>query len=202
MLENIDAFLKDDHFVYSSGKHGDVYINKNDLFAYTRTMCSAGILLAEKYLDSAIDTVVGPAMCGVIPAHCVAYQLSQHQKKEIFGIFAERNSQNDFEFKRGYEKFVAGKNVLIVDDITNSGTTIKKLIKAVQSIGGNIIAVEVMVNRNPKEVNRETLAVPFTALSAIEIPAYEEKQCPLCEKKMPINTMVGHGKEYMQKKKN
>ena len=47
ILGQVGALLTDDHFVYSSGKHGDIYINKNDLFAYTRAIEQTGVLLAE-----------------------------------------------------------------------------------------------------------------------------------------------------------
>src|SRR5262249_25894557 len=138
MLEEIGALLKNDHFVYSSGKHGDVYINKNDLFAYTRTMEAAGKLLAEKYQAMEIDSVAGPVMCGIIPAHWVAYHLSNFKNREIFGVFAERNADKLFEFMRGYEKFISGKKVLLVDDIATSGSTLKKFIQTIKEAGGTV----------------------------------------------------------------
>lgn len=140
ILEQVGALLKDDHFVYSSGKHGDIYINKNDLFAYTRAIEHAGKLLAEKYKNLGIDTVAGPAMCGILPAHWVAYHLSQLQDKEIFGVFAERDASNDFAFKRGYGRFIAGKNVLLIDDIATSGATLKKAIMTIRASGGTVIS--------------------------------------------------------------
>ena len=29
---------------------------------------------------------------------------------------------------------------------------------------------------------------------------YEEKDCPLCKAKVPINTSVGHGKKFLEAK--
>lgn len=192
--------LQGDHFVYSSGKHGDVYINKNDLFAFTRACCSAGKLMAELFSGSVIDTVAGPAMCGILPAHWTAFHLSNLQNKEIYGIFAERDSAAPFAFKRGYDKFIAGKNVLIVDDIANSGGTLKKFVQVVKAAGGNVVAAAVLVNRNPKNVNADFLDVPFHSLADLEFPAYDAADCPLCREGLPINTSVGHGQEFMAKK--
>ncbi len=200
ILEEIGAFLSDDHFVYSSGKHGSIYINKNDLFAHTRACDDAGKLLAEKYQDAAIDTVAGPSMCGIIPAHWTAYHISRLKGKEVFGVFGERDSNKNFVFQRGYDKFIMGKNVLLVDDITTSGATIKKFAQTIKACGGNLVSATVLVNRNPQGVNSDTLGVPFDALASMEIPAYEEADCPLCKKGIPINDKVGHGREFLKAK--
>ncbi len=200
ILEQIGAFLRDDHFVYSSGKHGAIYINKNDLFAHTRATEQAAKFLAEKYRELEVDCVAGPAMCGVIPAHWVAYHLSGLQSKEIFGVFAEPDASKNFVFERGFDKFVRGKSVLIVDDIATSGNTLKKFIQTIRTTGGNVIAASVLVNRNPQSVTAEALGVPFHALASLEIPTFTESECPLCKDAKPINTTVGHGKEYLRKK--
>ena len=202
ILGQVGALLTDDHFVYSSGKHGDIYINKNDLFAYTHAIEQAGKLLAEKYQDLNIDTVAGPVMCGILPAHWTAYHLSRLQNKEVFGVFAERDTNNTFAFKRGYDRFITGKNVLLIDDISTSGATLKKTITTIQSNGGKIVAAAVIVDRNPQGVDSETLGVPFGALVSMEIPMYEEADCPLCKKNIPINTTVGHGQKYLERKKS
>lgn len=196
ILNSIGAVLQDDHFVYSSGKHGSIYINKNDVFAYTTSMETLGRMIAERHRHLDIDTVAGPAMCGVIPANRVAYNLCQLQNKEVVGVFAEANSSKEFHFLRGYEKFISGKNVLIVDDITTSGATLKKVIQVVGNLGGNVVGASVIVNRNPTGVDSFVLGVPFDALLSLEIPAYEESECQLCKSGVPVNTIYGHGSKY------
>ncbi len=200
ILNQTQSMLQGDHFVYSSGKHGDVYINKNDLFAFTRACGSAGKLMAELFAGSNVDTVAGPAMCGVLPAQWTAFHLSNIKNKEIYGIFAERDHSGPFVFKRGYDKFISGKNVLIVDDIANSGGTLKKFVQVVKGAGGNVVAAAVLVNRNPKNVTTEFLGVPFHSLADLEFPAYDAESCQLCRKGVPVNTAVGHGQEFMAKK--
>ncbi|MBY0551792.1 MAG: hypothetical protein K2W95_31200 [Candidatus Obscuribacterales bacterium] len=200
ILNKTGAMLKGDHFVYSSGKHGDVYINKNDLFAFTRACCAAGKLLAERFSKTDVDTVAGPAMCGVLPAQWTAFHLSNQQDKEVYGIFAERDSEAAFVFKRGYDKFISGKNVLIVDDIANSGGTLKKFIQVVKAAGGNVVAAAVLVNRNPKNVTADFLGAAFHSLADLEFPAYDAADCPLCRQGVAVNTTVGHGKEFVDKR--
>ena len=197
LLNQTGAMLTGDHFVYSSGKHGDVYINKNDLFAFTRVCGEAGRLMADRFKDSAIDVVAGPVMCGILPAQWTAWHLSNLQDKEIYSVFAERDSASPFAFKRGYEKFIAGKSVLIVDDISNSGGTLKRFVDVVVAAGGKVTAAAVLVNRNPKSVHSGYLGVPFYSLADLEFPAYAANDCPLCRDGVPVNTAVGHGQEFI-----
>jgi hypothetical protein len=59
-----------------------------------------------------------------------------------------------------------------------------------------------MVNRDPKNVTSESIGFPFSALSELFVESYSEKDCPLCKKKIAINTSVGHGKQFLEAKKN
>src|SRR3989338_8246250 len=49
ILKNVGAILTDDHFVYTSGKHGSVYINKDFLYPHTKETSHIGRMFAEKY---------------------------------------------------------------------------------------------------------------------------------------------------------
>ena len=156
-------------------------------------------MMAEKYKDTDIDVVVGPALGGIILSQWVAHHLSALQKREILGIYAEKNSEKNLIFTRGYDKIVHRKNVLVVEDITNTGGSTKKVIETVKNAGGNVVAACVMINRSPKTVTSETMGVPFVALGVVEAEVYEEAKCPLCKNGIPINAEVGHGRQYLQK---
>jgi orotate phosphoribosyltransferase len=197
ILKSVGAIITDSHIVYTSGKHGDIYINKDALYPHTEETSQVGKMFAEKHKDLDIDVVVGPALGGIILSTWTAYHLSQIKGKEILGIYTEKDSVSNQIFTRGYDKLVAGKNVLIVEDITNTGGSIKKVINSVKEIGGNVVASCVMVNRDPVNVTSESVGAPFTALGILEATAYEESECLLCKNNVPINTDVGHGKKYL-----
>ena len=48
ILKKVHAILTDDHFVYTSGKHGSVYINKDFLYPHTKETSLVGKMFAEK----------------------------------------------------------------------------------------------------------------------------------------------------------
>lgn len=201
ILKSIGGVITDSHFVYTSGKHGGIYINKDALYPHTQLTSEICQLMAEKTSQFEIDTVVGPAMGGIILAQWTAFHLSQMKGKEIFGVYAEKMADSTFAFTRGYKEYVTGKNVLVVEDLTTTGQSAKKIVELVKANGGNVVAVGVMVNRNPDRVNSDLMGVPFVALDVLRAQEYDEADLPNEIKNLPINTTVGHGKKYLESKK-
>ncbi|PIZ61966.1 phosphoribosyltransferase [Candidatus Roizmanbacteria bacterium CG_4_10_14_0_2_um_filter_39_13] len=202
ILKKVNAVITNDHFVYTSGKHGEVYINKDALYPHTKETSEVGNMFAEKYKDSNVDVVVGPALGGIILSTWIAFHLSQLTGREILGVYTEKDEEKNQIFTRGYDKLITGKNVLIIEDLTTTGGSVKKVVDTVKNAGGTVTAVCVMVNRNPDEVNSEIMGVPFDALGVLPAKAYDESECPFCKEDRPVNTDVGHGRKYMEAKKN
>ena len=202
ILKKVNAVITNDHFVYTSGKHGEVYINKDALYPHTKETSEVGNMFAEKYKDSNVDVVVGPALGGIILSTWIAFHLSQLTGREILGVYTEKDEEKNQIFTRGYDKLITGKNVLVIEDLTTTGGSVKKVVDTVKNAGGTVTAVCVMVNRNPDEVNSEIMGVPFDALGVLPAKAYDESECPFCKEDRPVNTDVGHGRKYMEAKKN
>ncbi len=200
ILKSVGAILTDDHFVLTSGKHTDTYVNKDALYPHTiatSKVCKMMALRCEK-LD--IDTVVAPALGGIILSQWTAFHLSKLKKKEIFGVYAEKTKDSGFVFSRGYDKLITGKKVLVLEDTAVTGGSAKKVVDVVKAHGGEVVAVCVMINRNPKEVNSKVMGVPFYALGVLEVPAYEESMMPDSLRKIPVNKKIGHGVHYVEVK--
>ena len=208
ILKKVGAILTDDHFVYTSGKHGSVYINKDFLYPHTKETSYIGRMFAEKFKDKSIDVVAAPAVSGTILSTWTAYHLSRLKKKEVLSVYTEKDkgttasaAESEQMFRRGYHKFIKGKKVLILEDLTTTGISVKRTVDSVRKAGGKVVAVCVMVNRDPKNINAKTVGAPFYSLDVFPAQAYDEKYCPLCKKNIPINTEVGHGKKYLEKQK-
>ena len=200
ILKKVGAVITDSHFVYTSGKHGSVYINKDAVYPHTKETSRIGQLFAEKFKDMDIDVVAGPALGGIILSQWVAYHLSKLKGKEVLGVYTEKTPEKNQVFTRGYDKLVKGKNVLVIEDLTTTGGSVRKVVDTVKATGGNVVAVCVMVNRDPVNVTSEVVGGPFSALGILKASAFDEAQCELCKKNVPINTEVGHGKKYLEAK--
>lgn len=199
LLKKTGAILANSHFVGNSGKHFDTYINKDALYPHTKETSRIGELFAKKNKDLDIDVVAAPALGGIILSTWTAYHLSKLKNKEILGVYAEKDEHENHIFTRGYDKLIKGKKVLIIEDITQTGGSVKKIINLVKKAGGTVVAVSVMVNKETKNVTSETLGAPFSSLAVLEIPSYPEETCPLCKRGIPIDTRVGHGAQFVKK---
>jgi len=201
ILKKVGAVITDSHFVYTSGKHGSVYINKDAVYPHTRETAKIGRMFAEKYKNKKIDVVAAPALGGIILSQWTAYYLSRLTKRDVLGVYTEKTPEKGQVFTRGYDKLVAGKNVLVIEDLTTTGGSVRKVVDTVRSVGGKVVAVCVMINRDPVVVTAKTIGAPFAALGVIRASAVGEESCDLCRRGVPVNTMVGHGRKYMEAKK-
>jgi orotate phosphoribosyltransferase len=195
MLKKSGAVITNSHIVYTSGRHGSIYINKDALYPHTAFSSRVGELFAQIYKDTDIDVVAAPALGGIILSQWTAHHLSKIKNKEILAVYTEKTPDNDQIFKRGYDSYVKNKNVLVLEDLATTGGSIKKVVNNVMKAGGKVAAACVMVNRDPENVTSQTINAPFDSLAVIKAESFLEAECPLCEKNIPINTTVGHGKE-------
>ncbi len=200
ILKKVGAIITDDHFVYTSGKHGSVYINKDALYPHTEETSQVGMLFAKKVEALDID-VVGPALGGIILSTWTAYHLSSLKHKEILGVYTEKDENKNQIFTRNYDKLIKDKNILVIEDLTTTGGSVKKVVDTVRNAGGTVVAVCTMVNRDPKNVTSDFIGAPFMSLGIVPAEAWDETKCPLCKEGKPINTTVGHGKKYLEAKK-
>jgi orotate phosphoribosyltransferase len=205
ILKQTQAVMTDSHFVYTSGKHGSVFVRKDRIYPFTKLTSEACEMIAEDVKDMEVEVVVGPSLCGIVLSQWTAYHLSHKTGREVLSVFTEKSDSDGqiFDrpqiFKRGYDAFVKGKKVLVVEDLTTTGGSVRKVADQVRASGGNVVCVYVLVNRNPEEVNDALMGAPFKSLAVVKAEAFDESECPLCKKSVPINTEVGHGKEYLAK---
>ncbi|MBI2623797.1 MAG: phosphoribosyltransferase [Candidatus Liptonbacteria bacterium] len=197
ILKSVGAILTDSHFVGTSGRHMSVYVNKDALYPHTKETSAVCEAMAARHAGLEVDTVASPVLGGVILSQWVAHHLSRLKGKEVLAVYAEKTLEGGLVFTRGYDTFIKGKKVLVVEDTVATGGSLKKILDTVKSAGGIIVAAMVMVNRVPDEINTGTLGVPFSALVELPTPTYGAAECPLCKQGVPVNTAVGHGKKFL-----
>ena len=247
ILGKVGAVITNSHIVYTSGKHGSAYVNKDAVYPHTFAISSLCRAIAEKFVVDKPQVVIAPAIGGVILSQLVAYELTNYwfrariDHEEILGVYAEHDDglvfeaknqavyiplpngtfdkenekdaivvlpgekllvrKSGFVIKRGYDKLIKGKRVLVVEDILTTGGSVKKVIEATRAIGGEVVGLGVLCNRGgimPQDVGN----VPkLFSLVNIKLDAWSEADCPLCAKGVPINTDVGKGREFLARKK-
>ncbi|OGZ29230.1 MAG: phosphoribosyltransferase [Candidatus Nealsonbacteria bacterium RIFOXYC1_FULL_40_7] len=202
LLGRVGAVITDSHIVCTSGKHTKTYVNKDAVYPYTDETSKLCRAIAEKFANSGVQVVIAPAIGGVILSQWTANHLTKLMGNEVLGVYAEKTDNGGaFIIGRGYDKLVAGKNILVVEDVLTTGGSAKKVVEATRAIGGRVIGLGVLCNRGgitPQDV----ADVPeLFALANIKLDAWEEAECPLCAQNIPINTDVGKGREYLARKR-
>lgn len=202
-FSRVGAIIADSHVVFTSGRHGSVYVNKDAVYPHTALTSRLCRVMAERFTDDNVQVVIAPIIGGVILSQWVAYHLSEISGNEVLAVYAEKSEDgNTFVIKRGYDKLVADKNVLVVEDVPTTGGSARKVIEATRAIGGNVIGLGVLWNRGGI-TPRDVADVPkLIALINKKLVTWEKEACPLCQRNMPINTDVGKGRDFLSQKQN
>lgn len=199
IFEEVGAVITDSHIVYTSGKHGTAYINKDAVYPYTEKISALCAEIAERFAGENPDAVVAPALGGIILSQWIAHHLSNILIRPVYGIYAEKTEDGGFVIKRGYDKLIQGKKVLLAEDVLTTGGSIKKVVEVARGVGATIVGVAALCNRGgimPSDIG----GVPrLDSLLAVTLDAWDEVDCPMCKQGMPINTSVGKGREYLEK---
>jgi orotate phosphoribosyltransferase len=191
-LQQLHVLMRDGHFDFGNGFHGRVYLNPHQLFRYPSTIWRFAQdlidILPATVLDQA-EVVVGPATGGALLAHTVAGLLDSRRAltgtPTMFAPFM-MDAYRGPGLSRFYRQQIAGKNVLIVDDVRNTGQTLARCATIVRSADGNVIATAELYDR--MEATSDAGAPNF-ALAEYKAPEnYAAEACPLCAAGVPVTT--------------
>lgn len=177
MLSNEEAInifseagaLLEGHFRLTSGRHSNQYMQCAQVLQYPDATEKLARHLAEQFKDDNVQTVIGPAMGGIIVAYEVARQLG------VPGIFTERQD-GSMALRRGFS-IKPGERVLVVEDVVTTGGSVQEVIDLVKDAGGNVAGVGVLVDRSGGKAD---FGVKTRAVLTMDIQSWEAEDCPLC----------------------
>lgn len=177
MMERSGALLSG-HFELASGLHSDTYIQCALLLQDPQRAETAGrelaALLKRSLGEATVSAVVSPALGGVVIGHEVARALGCR------GIFTERVA-GKMTLRRGFE-IARDERIVVVEDVTTTGGSIREVVEVVKEHGGRPAAVGLIVNR----AGNLDFEVPLVYLVKADIANHRPEVCPLCKKGVPV----------------
>lgn len=168
MLEASGA-LRRGHFLLSSGLHSPAYVQCALLLEDPRRARAVGEALASELADERPDSILAPALGGVIIGHEVAAALGVPFR------FAEREGER-LALRRGFA-IAAGERVAVVEDVVTTGKSTLETAALAEAAGGRLVAIGSIIDRSG---GRHGFTVPYAGLLRLDLPTYRPEACPLC----------------------
>ncbi len=172
--------IMEGHYLLTSGRHSARFLQCSQLMQYPEHAAGVCRGMAEPFLGNGVETVIGPAMGGVILSYEIARVLGAR------AVFAEP-SGGGMALRRGF-KVKPAERVLVAEDAISTGGSVKKVLDLLQPLDVEIAGVTVMIDRTAGKVD---LGVPFRALLEMEIESFEPQNCPLCREGIPLQRPKG-----------
>lgn len=161
--------LLEGHFILTSGLHSDKYFQCAKVFQYpwhAEILCRE---IANHFKDERIDVVISPAVGGIVFGQEIGRLLG------VRAIFAER-VEGRMTLRRGFS-ISPGERVLVAEDVTTTGGSVKEVLETVKQSGGKPIAVTALVDRSGGKAQFDA---PYFSLFQMEVRNYKPENCPMC----------------------
>lgn len=155
------------HFKLRSGLHSANFFQCAKVGEHLDKITRLAELLIEKIDSDSVDTVLAPAMGGLVIGQEVARQMGKRF------IFVEK-VDDKLALRRGF-KMAPGEKILIVEDVITRGGRVQEALDIVKANGGETAAVAVLVDRSQGKTKFD---VPHLSLMELSFPTYEADKLP------------------------
>jgi orotate phosphoribosyltransferase len=176
--------LLEGHFVLTSGLHSSVYLQCALVLQHPLEAEAFARALANGFAGRGIETVVAPAIGGIVIGYEVARALGARS------LWTERDATGAMTLRRGFNTR-AGESVLVVEDVITTGGSTRETIEAMRSAGARVVGAASIIDRSG---GRADVGVPRIALATLDVPALAPSACPACQRG-EVATKPGSRKE-------
>ena len=129
-------------FILSSGKESDYYVNMKMAITDPKILKAIAKIVSNQITEEKIDKIAGPAL-GAVP---IATAISLKSEIPMLMIRKAKKGYGTSKLIEGTLK--EGDVVVVIEDVTTTGNSLLKAIKAVEEKGGNVKRAVVVVDRN------------------------------------------------------
>jgi orotate phosphoribosyltransferase len=181
MSENLLALFRktgallDGHFVLRSGLHSRQYFQCALLLQNTDIAACVCGMLADKLRRFECDSVISPALGGIIVGQEVARSLGKRH------IFAEKEDSK-LVLRRGF-RIDKGEKFLVVEDVVTRGGRVRETIDIVRAKDGTVSAVGAIVDRSGNAT--PDFGCPFVSLVEMNVETFQPDKLPSDLAEMP-----------------
>lgn len=158
------------HFRLTSGLHSDIYLQSALVLQYPEEAAVLGEGLAASFRADRVQTVLAPAIGGILVAHEVARALG------VRALFTEREG-GVMQLRRGFT-LSPGERCVVVEDVITTGGSTREVVQCVEAHGGAVVGVGSLIDRSGGSA---AFPVKRVALATVNATTYPPEACPLCK---------------------
>ena len=158
------------HFRLTSGLHSDLYLQSALVLQHPDDAAALGEALAGSFREDRVQTVLAPAIGGILVAHEVARALG------VRALFTEREGET-MRLRRGFT-LTPGERCLVVEDVITTGGSTREVVQCVEALGGMVVGVGSLIDRSG---GAAAFPIKHVALATVTATTYPPESCPLCQ---------------------
>jgi orotate phosphoribosyltransferase len=167
--------LLDGHFVLRSGLHSRQYFQCAILLQHTDIAAQVCGQLANKLGQFDCDTVISPALGGIIVGQEVGRSLGKRH------VFVEKE-EGKLVLRRGFQ-ISLNEKFIVVEDVVTRGGRVQETIDIVRDRGGIVTAVGVIVDRSGDK--KPDFGCRFVSLVQMNVETFPADNLPPDLAKIP-----------------
>jgi orotate phosphoribosyltransferase len=167
--------LLDGHFILRSGLHSREYFQCAILLQHTDVAARVCGQLADKLREFDCETVISPALGGIIVGQEVGRSLGKRH------IFVEKD-EGKLVLRRGFQ-ISPNEKFVVVEDVVTRGGRVQETIDIVRAHGGIVSGVGVIVDRSGKA--KPDFDCPFVSLVEMNVENFPANNLPPDLAKIP-----------------
>src|SRR5438034_4537355 len=160
--------LLDGHFILRSGLHSRQYFQCALLLQDTEIAAKICGWLADKLRKFDCDTVISPALGGIIVGQEVGHSLGKRH------IFVEKD-EGKLVLRRGF-RISRGEKFVVVEDVVTRGGRVQETIDILRAHNGVVSAVGVIVDRSGE--TKPDFGCPFVSLVEMNVETFSADNLP------------------------
>ena len=159
--------LLEGHFILRSGLHSRQFFQCALALQQMPVVEKLGAALAIKVRALGANTVIAPAMGGLVIGQEVARQLG------LRFIFVEKE-EGKLVLRRGF-RLAPGEKILVVEDVVTKGGRVQETLDIVRANGGQTVGIAMVVDRSNGAVKFDA---PHVSLIALQVETFDPSKLP------------------------
>lgn len=159
--------IRNGHFLLSSGRHSDTYVQTARVMERPRIAMSLAEEIASWYAD--VEVLLAPAVGAIALGFAVALAADARS------VFAEREA-GSMRLRRGFV-IDEGERAVVVDNVMTTGESAREVYELARQARAEVLGVAALVDRTEVDVG-----LPVRAILRVAATSWEPRDCPLCRR--------------------